>query len=121
MFRLLFTVPVYKAKLERMFFELKCVKVNFCCSLSVRGLENILRILEECSSWETYDPMSAIKKWSIDKVRDATEEKGPRSYKPRNTAEANVKFHSDDDSYDEEENISENGDEEGYLFSSASE
>ena len=33
----------------------------------------------------------------------------------------NVKFLNDDDSYDEEENISENGNEEGYLFSSDSE
>ena len=30
----------------------------------------------------------------------------------------NVKSLSDDDSYDEEENISENGDEQGYLLSS---
>ena len=33
----------------------------------------------------------------------------------------NVKFLNDDDSCDEEENISENGNEEGYLFSSDSE
>ena len=32
--------------------------------------------------------------------------------------QAKVKSLSDDDSYDEEENISENGDKEGYLFSS---
>ena len=43
--------------------------------------------------------------------------KGSRSYKSRNSAKVNVKSLSDDDSYDEEENISENGDEEGYLFS----
>ena len=36
-------------------------------------------------------------------------------------SEMNVKFLNDDDSYDEEENISENGNEEGYLFSSDSE
>ena len=65
--------------------------------------------------------MSAIKKWSIDKVRHATEEKGPHSYKSHNSAEVNVKSHSDDDIYDEEENISENEDEEGYLFCSDSE
>ena len=34
--------------------------------------------------------MSAIKKWSIDKVRRATEEKGPRSLKSHNSAEVNV-------------------------------
>ena len=33
----------------------------------------------------------------------------------------NVKSLSDDGSYDEDENVSENGDEEGYLFSSDSE
>ena len=42
--------------------------------------------------------MSAIKKWSIDKSRHAAEEKGPRSYKQRNSAEVNVKSLSDDDS-----------------------
>ena len=38
-------------------------------------------------------------------------------YKPR---KVNIKSLSDDDSYDEEEIIYENGDEEGYLFSSHS-
>ena len=84
-------------------------------------MENILRIMKEGGSWETFDPMSAIKKWSIDKVRPATDEKGPGRYKSRNSAEVNVKSLSDDDSYDEEEHISENGDEERYLFSSDSE
>ena len=42
--------------------------------------------------------MSLIKKWSIDKVSRATEEKGPRCYKSRNSAEVNVKSLSDDDS-----------------------
>ena len=42
--------------------------------------------------------MSAIKKWSIDKVRRTTEEKGPHSLKSRNSAEVNVKSLSDDDS-----------------------
>ena len=65
--------------------------------------------------------MSAIKKWSIDKVRRATEEKGPCSYKSRNSAEVNVKSLSDDDSYGEEEIISEQWDDEGCLFSYNSE
>ena len=73
--------------------------------------------MEKGSSWETFDLISAIKKLSIDKVRRTIEEKGSRSYKSRNFAKVNVKSLSDDDSYDEEENISENGDEEGYLFS----
>ena len=36
-------------------------------------------------------------------------------------AEVNVKSLSDDDSYDDEESISENGDKERYLFPSDSE
>ena len=88
-----------------MFSKLKPVKTNFRCSLGVKRLENILRIMEEGSSWETFDPMSAIRKWGIDKVRRATEEKGRRSYKSRNSAEVNVKSLSDDDSYNEEEHF----------------
>ena len=57
-------------------------------------------------------------KWSIDKVKHATEEKGPCSNKSRNSAKVNVKSVTDDDNYNEEENIPENGEEEGYLFSS---
>ena len=68
MIRLLFTVPVSNAKLERMFSKLKLVKINFCCSLGIKRLQNILRIMEEGGSWETFDPMSGIKKWSTDKV-----------------------------------------------------
>ena len=65
---------------------------------------------------------SAIKKWTIDTVRRATEVMRSRSYKSRTChPEVNVKYLNDDDSYDEEENISENGNEEGYLFSSDSE
>ena len=110
MIKLLFTVPVSSAKLKRMFSRLKHIKMNFCCSLG------ILRITEEGGSWKTFDPMSITKKWSTDEVRWATEEKGPRSCKSRNIAEVNVKSLSDDDSYDEEENISENGDKERYFF-----
>ena len=62
--------------------------------------------------------MLAIKEWSIDKFRRATGEKGLCSLKSRNSVEVNVKSLSDDDSYNEEENISENGDEQGYLLSS---
>ena len=57
MIRILFTVPVTNAKLERMFSKLKHVKTNFCCSLGVKGLKNILRITEDGSSWETFDPI----------------------------------------------------------------
>ena len=64
---------------------------------------------------------TAIKKCGTDKFRHTTEEKGPRSYKSRSSAEGIVESLSDDDGYDDEENISENGFEERYLFSSDSE
>ena len=48
-------------------------------------------IMQEGTSSETFDSMSATKKRSIDKVRRATEEKLPRSFKSRNFAEVNVK------------------------------
>ena len=57
MIGVLFTVPLSNAKLERMFSKLKRVKTNFRCSLDVRGLENILRIMEEGSSGETFEPI----------------------------------------------------------------
>ena len=65
--------------------------------------------------------MSWIKKWNIDKVWCVTEEKESLSYKSRNSAEVNVKSLSDDDSYGEEEIISEQWDDEGCLFSYNSE
>ena len=77
--------------------------------LGVKLLENILKIMEEVRNWETFDLISAIKRWSNDKVRCTTEEKGSRSNKSCNSAKVNVKSLIDDDSYNEEENISENG------------
>ena len=121
MTRLLFTVPVSNTKLERMFSKLKRVKINFCCSLDVKRLWKILRIMEEGGNWETFDSMSAMKKLSTDKAWWATEEKGPRCCKSRNFATVNVKSLSDDASYDKKENISENGDKIRYLFSSDAE
>ena len=57
----LFTVSVSDTKLERTFSKLKTIKTNFRCSLGVKRLENILRILKEGSSWESFDPTSTIK------------------------------------------------------------
>ena len=57
----LFTVSVSDTKLERTFSKLKSIKTNFSCSLGVKRLENILRIMKEGSSWESFDPTSAIK------------------------------------------------------------
>ena len=77
--------------------------------------------MEEVSSWGNFDLISAMKKWSIDRIRRTAEEKESRSYQSRNSAKVNVKSLSDDDSYDEKENISENGGKEVYLFSRDSE
>ena len=76
--------------------------------------------MEEGNSWEMFDQISAINKWNIDKIRLPIKENWGRSCKSRNSAKVNAKSLSDDDNYDEEENISENG-EEGYLVSSDSE
>ena len=56
--KLLFTVPVSKAMLERILTKLKRIKSNFRCSFGAKRLENILRIMEDKgSSWETFDPI----------------------------------------------------------------
>ena len=54
--------------------------------------------MKEGSSWEYFDPISAIKKQSIDKFRTRTKGKGSRSYKSPNSAEVHVKSLNDDDS-----------------------
>ena len=72
--------------------------------------------MEEGSSWETFDPMSAIIKWIIDKVRHTTKEKGRHSYKSCNSAKVNVKSFIDDNNCNEEGNISENGEEEVHHY-----
>ena len=86
MIKLLFTVAVSHPRLESMFPRLKCVKSNFRCPFGIKCLENNLRIMEDGSSWETYDPVSVVKKWGIDKVRRTTEEKRSSSYKSHNFA-----------------------------------
>ena len=54
--------------------------------------------MEDGSSWKTFDPISPIRKWCIDKFRRKTEEKGPHNYKLRNPGEVNVKSLSNDGS-----------------------
>ena len=49
-------------------FKLNNVKINFRCSLVAKRLDNILRIMEEGSSWETFDPVSTIKKKGLIKL-----------------------------------------------------
>ena len=60
MIRLLLIVPVSHAKLKRTFCKLKRVKINFRCSRGIKRLENILRIMEEDSSCETFDPFKTF-------------------------------------------------------------
>ena len=50
--RLLFTIPISNAKLERLFPKLKRIKTNLRCSLGNVRVENLLRILEEGPSLE---------------------------------------------------------------------
>ena len=65
---------------------LKSISVSPCLTF-----RKYFEIIEEGTSSEIFDSMAAIKKRSIDKVRRATEEKSPRSFKSRNSAEVNVK------------------------------
>ena len=89
--------------MERILFKLKSVKNDFFCFF------DILRIIEDASSCEKFDPTSAIKKWCIDKVTCTTAKKVPRRFKSLNSANANVRSVSEDANYTEEGNISENG------------
>ena len=57
-----------------------------------------------------------MKKFIIDKGRCITEEKTPHSQKSFNSVKLNGKSFSDDDSYNEEENNSENGVDTAHLF-----
>ena len=74
--RLLFTVPVSNNKLQRMLSKMKRVKSNFCRSIGVKRLGNILRIMEERSILQTAVLILVITKWGTDKVRRTIEEKG---------------------------------------------
>ena len=55
MIKLLFIVLVSNAKLGRMFFKLNRAKVSFRCSLVAQRLKNNSKIMEEGSSWATFD------------------------------------------------------------------
>ena len=74
--------------------------------------------MEEGSSCKTFQPISAIKKRSIDKVWPTTDVKGSRGYNLFDSARVNIKSLTDDESYDDEENISGNEGKERYFFSS---
>ena len=48
--------------------------------------------MEEGSNWGTFGLVSAIKKWSIDKVRRTAAEKESHSYESRNSAKVMLNF-----------------------------
>ena len=109
---LLFTIPVSKAKLERMFSKLKRVKINFHCSLSLQRLENILRIMEEGPAWEEYDPLPAIELWHSVKQRRPHDEKQKRTYKTRKSHKRLSTMSSDESDGETAEKESHGGDKE---------
>lgn len=61
--RLLFTIPVSNAAMERMFSNLGRVKTAKRSSISQGTLENILRIQAEGPPLESYDPSTAVHDW----------------------------------------------------------
>ena len=62
-----------------MFLKLNRAKVNFRSSLVFKRLKNNSRIMEEGSSWDASNLISAIKKWNIDKRKRTNEEKRLRN------------------------------------------
>ena len=92
---LLFTLPISNAKLERIFSKMKRVVTADRASLKEARLDDILRVMEEGSSWEVYDPIGAISLWWEDANRRVAEEKGPRIYKKRATKRKHLASLSD--------------------------
>ena len=80
--RLLFSVPVSNAVLERFFSSLGRVKSVKRASLSQQTLEDILRIQAEGPPMESYDPTNAIKEWDRAKRRRPNQ-KRRKAYKKR--------------------------------------
>lgn len=68
--RLLFTIPVSNAAVERMFSNLGRVKTAKRSSISQGTLENILRIQAEGPPLESYDPSTAVRDWDIEQNED---------------------------------------------------
>ena len=117
MIRLLFIVPVSNTKLKRWFPKLKHDKTNLCCSYWCQLFGKYFDYGKRVGV-RRLDPILAIKKWNIDKVRCTAEEKGSCCCNLSNSAKVNVKSLSDDDSCDKQQNISENGSKKRYLISS---
>ena len=104
---LLFTIPVSNAKLE-----LKRVKTNSRCSLSLQRLENILRIMEEGPAWEEYDPLPAIELWHSAKQWRPHDEKQKRSYTTCKSHQRLSTISSDESDNEAAEKESHGGDKE---------
>ena len=95
--RLLFSVPVSNAVLERFFSSLGRVKSVKRASLSQQTLEDILRIQAEGPPMESYDPTNAIKEWDRAKRRRPNQ-KRRKAYKKRVPTK---RLHLNEDSSDE--------------------
>ena len=67
--QLLFALPVSNGKLERVFSELKAIKVERRASLSNETLNNLLIINTDPVPFEDFNPDPAIQMWWDDKVR----------------------------------------------------
>ena len=95
--RLLFSVPVPNAVLERFLSSLRRVKSVKRASLSQQTLEDILRIQAEGPPMESYDPTNAIKEWDRAKRRRPNQ-KRRKAYKKRVPTK---RLHLNEDSSDE--------------------
>ena len=102
--RLLFSLPVSNAALERMFSSLGRVKTTKRASLSQGTLQDILRIQEEGPPMETYDPSTAVLEWDRAKRRRPNQ-KPRKVYKSRSTKREALQ----DDSSDELSSVEEAG------------
>ena len=80
---------------------MKRVITAFRSSTKEIRLENILRIIENETQWEDYDPVDAINHWLNDKEKRLKEENGQRKYKKKQSKKK-VSWSLSDTSEDEE-------------------
>ena len=79
--KLLFTLPISNAKVERLFSLMNRVKTDTRNSLSQSRLSGLLRICMEGPSLKEFDPVAAMKLWN-EKARRPDQPKR-KAYKPR--------------------------------------
>ena len=118
MIRLQFTVRVSNAKLEECLPNWNALKSISVATLVSHFWKIFWKSWKRAAVEKLLSQWTAIKKWSSDKFRHTNNEKQPCIYKSRNSAEVIAKSLSNGDGYDDEENIFENGVQEGSLFSS---